>query len=263
MTAPAFSLAGVTLRVGGRDILRNATFESRTGQFVALLGPNGAGKTTLLRALVGLVPTRTGQIRVLGASPRAARGRVGYMPQARALTVPSLSGADYLRAALHGARWGLTLRRDTHEIDRVLDLVSARDIAPRPIGTLSGGERQRLALAQALLGRPELLLLDEPLASLDPARVGDVVALTRDLRDALGLTVLFCAHDINPLIGTADAVLYVANATARLGPVEAVITTESLSALYGVPVEVVRARGHVFVMAGTVPAAGGECCAHG
>jgi zinc/manganese transport system ATP-binding protein len=114
----------------------------------------------------------------------------------------------------------------------------------------SGGERQRLLLAQALLGRPRLLLLDEPLISLDPHHQQAVVELTRGLQQELGIAVLFSAHEINPLLGALDRVLYLGNGQAALGTVEEVITGPVLSRLYGSDIEVVRVHGRIFVMSG-------------
>jgi zinc/manganese transport system ATP-binding protein len=136
-------------------------------------------------------------------------------------------------------------------VDRVLDLVGARPLARRPLSELSGGERQRLLLAQALVGAPRLLLLDEPLISLDPHHAGDVVALVKSLQVALGLTVLFSAHELNPLLGALDQVLYLGRGQAALGAVDEVITGPVLSRLYGADIEVVRLGGRIFVMSGS------------
>jgi len=258
----AITFRDTLIRLSGRTVLDRTSFTVRTGAFVALLGPNGAGKTTLLRAMLGLVPATAGEVSVLGQRAGTQPGRIGYMPQARLLAAPRLRGRDYLHAALYGIRRDALPHGPEREIERVLSLVDATALARRPVGDLSGGERQRLALAQALLGQPDILLLDEPLASLDPARMGDVIALITDVQRSLGLTVVLSAHDINPLLGAASDVLYVANGHARLGPVDTIITTPVLSALYGVPVSVVHAQGHIFVMTGGVSAAGGECHAH-
>ena len=120
-----------------------------------------------------------------------------------------------------------------------------------------GGERQRLLLAQALIGRPRLLLLDEPLISLDPHHQHAVVALARSLQAELGLTVLFSAHDLNPLLGALDRVLYLGHGQAALGTVDEVVTGPVLSRLYGSRIDVVRLGGRIFVMAGGGPEPGG------
>src|SRR6202030_4133344 len=129
------------------------------------------------------------------------------------------------------------------EVDRALDLVGASDLARRPLAETSGGERQRLLLAQALVGHPRLLLLDEPLISLDPHYQGDVVALAKSLQGELGITILFSAHELNPLLGALDRVLYLGRGQAALGTVDEVITRTVLSRLYGSEIDVVRVKG--------------------
>ncbi len=248
----AIELSGVTLRLGGRDVLHHVSLTLPEGGFVGVLGPNGAGKTTLMRALLGLVPPHAGRIAVLGAPARRGNPAIGYMPQTRTTTAPALRGRDFVAAAVNGERWGMPrLGPDAQrEIDRVLDLVGAATLADRPLGDLSGGERQRLLLAQALLGHPRLLLLDEPLMSLDPHRQAVVVSLVHDLQRSLGLTVLFSAHDLNPLLGVMDQVLYLGGGHAALGPVADVITGPVLSRLYGSAIEVIRLGERIFVLSG-------------
>ena len=249
----AIELRDVRLALGGRSILDDVTLAIRAGEFVGVLGPNGAGKTTLMRAILGLVPPRRGSIQVLGR--RAARGNpaVGYMPQTRAVAQSMrLSGWDFVASVVHGHRLGLPVlgKAGRAEVERVLDLVDARDLARRPLAEISGGERQRLLLAQALIGHPQLLLLDEPLISLDPHHQHSVVELVRSLQVELGITVLFSAHELNPLLGALDRVLYLGRGQAALGTVDEVITGPVLSRLYGSEIEVVRLHGRIFVMSG-------------
>ncbi len=249
MTALQFET--VRLQLGDRTVLRDVSFAIAAGEFVGLLGPNGAGKTTLMRAVLGLVRPVSGRITVGGQPARRGNPAIGYMPQIRTTAHQRLSGADFIASACGGARWGVphTSATDRAEIARVLALVQAEALAERPIVDLSGGERQRLLLAQALLGRPSLLLLDEPLMSLDPRHQSGVVALVRRLQRELGVTVLFSAHELNPLLGAMDRVLYLGGGQAALGTVEDVITGPVLTRLYGAPIDVVRAGGRVFVTA--------------
>ena len=238
---------------GRRTVLADVSFSLVQGEFVGMLGPNGAGKTTLMRALLGLIPAAGGAIRVLGRRPARGNPAIGYMPQQRsALAGLRLSGRDFVAGAVHGHRWGLPLldREGRREVDRVLDLVGAGALAGRPLQELSGGERQRLLLAQALIGQPRLLLLDEPLMSLDPHHQGRVVELVRSLQSELRLTVLFSAHELNPLLGHLDRVLYLGGGRAALGTVDEVITGPVLSRLYGAQIDVVRTHGRIFVMSG-------------
>ncbi|MBB2196465.1 ATP-binding cassette domain-containing protein [Gluconacetobacter sp. 1c LMG 22058] len=254
---PPVDMAQVTLRIGARTILSDVGLTVPAGAFVGMLGPNGAGKSSLIRAILGVVPVSAGRIAVFGRPVGRGNHDIGYLPQFPARSAPRLDGRSFIAAALHGERWGLPCDwrpgrhrcHDAMEIDRVLDLVGAMHLARRPIDHLSGGERQRLLLAQALLGRPRLLLLDEPLASLDPHRAREVVALVDRIRRQLGIAVLFSTHDLNPLLGVMDRVLYVGRGAARLGTVDEVVTGPVLSALYGVPVEVIRANGRIFVVA--------------
>ena len=249
----AVALDQVTLALGKRRILDKVSLDIREGEFVAVLGPNGAGKTTLMRAILGLVPASAGTIRVLGEPVRRGNPGVGYLPQLhRPQEGLRLSGWDFVASAAHGHRWGVP-RLDAEarrEVAWAFDRVGATELARRPLLNLSGGERQRILLALAMLGRPKLLLLDEPLISLDPNHQHAVVDLVRRLRDELGVAILFSAHEINPLLGAIDRVLYLGSGQAALGAVDEVITGPVLSRLYGAEIDVIRLRGRIFVMAG-------------
>ncbi len=254
-SSPALALDRVTLELGGRTILREVSLAVEAGEFVGVLGPNGAGKTTLMRAVLGLVPAAAGRISVAGAPVARGNPAIGYMPQIRsALAGRRVRGHDFVAMAADGHRWGLPhasaeVRAD---VARVLDLVGGTALARRPLFELSGGERQRLLLAQCLLGAPRLLLLDEPLISLDPHHQRGVVELVRRVQQELGITVLFSAHELNPLLNALDRVLYLGNGTAALGTVDEVITRPVLSRLYGSPIDVMRVNGRIFVMSGDV-----------
>jgi zinc/manganese transport system ATP-binding protein len=257
MTGPAVEFEQVTLALPGRTVLQNVSLQIDAGQFVGVLGPNGAGKTTLMRALLGLLPPAAGRIRVLGEDlgKYAVRGnpRIGYMPQIRSSAAGRrLRGRDFITCAAYGQRWGqpwgdAAVRQ---AVDRALEKVGAQSLAHRPLADLSGGERQRLLLAQCLLGEPEILLLDEPLISLDPTHQKGVVDLVRQVQRDWGITVLFSAHELNPLLGALDRVLYLGHGRAALGTVDEVITGPVLSRLYGAPIEVERMHGRIFVMSG-------------
>ncbi len=225
----------------------------RACEFVGVLGPNGAGKTTLMRAILGLVPPTRGSIDVLGRPAARGNPAVGYMPQVRAAVANlRLTGHAFVASVINGHRLGLPiLGKAAHaEVDRALDLVDARALGRRPLIETSGGERQRLLLAQALIGRPRLLLLDEPLSSLDPHHQRGVVELVKALQAELGIAVLFSAHELNPLLGALERVLYLGNGQAALGSVDEVITGPVLSRLYGSAIEVVRLKDRIFVMSG-------------
>jgi zinc/manganese transport system ATP-binding protein len=243
----------VTISLAGREVLAGVSLAIGAGEFVGVLGPNGSGKTTLMRAILGLAPARSGDIRVLGCPPARGNPAIGYMPQARSAGHHlHLTGWAFVAGVVNGYRLGLPFlgKMARAEVDRVLDLVGATSLARRPLGELSGGEGQRLLLAQALIGRPRLLLLDEPLVNLDPNYQAAVVELTGRLRTELGVTVLFSAHEINPLLGAIDRVLYLGRGRAALGTTDEVITGPVLSRLYGTEIDVLRVAGRVFVMAG-------------
>ncbi|MCG0997942.1 metal ABC transporter ATP-binding protein [Acetobacter persici] len=244
-------LKDVTLARGGRVVLSQISLAIPQGSFVGVLGANGAGKTTLFHALLGLEPAVQGTLSVNGQPVRRGNRAVGYMPQMRKLVGGQFTGWSMVASALHGQRWGLPwyCRAGRAAVDAALAAVDAQDLAQRPVSALSGGERQRLLLAQTLLDDPSVLLLDEPLASLDPARMRETVERIHTLARTRKMTVLMSAHDINPLLGMMDHVLYLARGRALLGTVEEVITTKALTALYGAPVDVVRAGGRVFVVA--------------
>ena len=256
LTAPAIELDRVVVARAGRVILNEVSATVRSGEFIGVFGPNGAGKTTLLRAILGLLPPLAGEIRIFGQPPGRGNRVAGYLPQQRAAVADlPLRGWDFVASAWRGERWGLPLigRRGAQEVARALERVEAQPLAGRRLSQLSGGELQRLLLAQALLGEPKLLLLDEPLISLDPHFQQAVIALIRRIQLASGITVLFTAHDLNPLLGVMDRVLYLGNGNAVIGTVDDVVTDDVLSRLYGMPIEVVRLGGRILVVAGHGP----------
>ena len=245
------ALDHAAIALGGRTILADASFTIGAGEFIGVLGPNGAGKTTLLRAILGLLPPSAGTVRVFGREPKRGDPAIGYLPQLRTV-LPDLRvrGLDFIGASLNGERWGLPslTRHDRIMIEETLDAVGARELGARPLSEMSGGERQRLLLAQALIGAPKLLLLDEPLISLDARHQEVAIDVVRKVCRERKITVLFSAHELNQLLGTLDRVLYLGNGQAVLGSVDEVITAPVLSRLYDTEIEVVRTHGHIFVM---------------
>jgi zinc/manganese transport system ATP-binding protein len=257
------AIDGASVRVGGRVIWRDVSLRIGEGEFLALLGENGSGKSTLLKVLLGALATETGTVSVLGRAPGRARGEIGYLPQRPPHGAGMrLRGRDIVRLGLDGDRWGLpapglfgkrtrSRREQTRRrVQETIELVGAAGYADRAIGECSGGEQQRLLIAQALVRRPKLLLLDEPLDSLDLPNQAAVAALVDRIRHEAGVAVLLVAHDVNPLLGYLDRVAYLAGGRAVEGPVEEVIAGETLSALYGVPVEVLRASDGRLVVVG-------------
>ena len=240
-----------TVQVAGRNVLSEISLSIGAGEFVGVLGPNGAGKTTLMQALLGLIQPSGGSVRVFGRPPQRGNPEIGYMPQVRTV-LPDLRvrGLDVIASSVNGERWGLPVlaAADRRMIQATLAAVGARDLAERPLAEMSGGERQRLLLAQALIGAPRLLLLDEPLISLDASHQELVIDFVHRFSRERGITVLFSAHELNQLLGFLDRVLYLGRGQAALGTVEEVVTAPVLSRLYGTEIDVVHADGHIFVM---------------
>lgn len=246
----AFELAAA---YGARRVWAQATFSVPTGSFTAILGPNGSGKSTLIRMILGQLAPASGRLDVLGEPPRRGNPKIGYIPQGSAFD-PDLSmrGRDFVGLGVDGHRWGVRLiRRERAEAQASASIaaVGADSYADRPLGKLSGGEQQRLLLAQALVGKPQLLLLDEPLSHLDVRNQGAMVQLITEVAREQSLTVLLIAHDVNPLLPHVDHVLYVANGRLALGHPAEIITSDRLTEIYSSPVEVLRDRaGRVFVV---------------
>ena len=255
-------VSDATVLLGGRAVWSGVSARVRAGEFAAVLGPNGVGKSTLVRVILGMQPVAAGTVEVLGGPPGRSRGAVGYLPQRRAFH-PGLRirGVDVVRLGLDGHRWGLPLpgrraRAAQARVEEVIGLVGASDYARRPIGQLSGGEQQRLLIAQALAPAPRLLLLDEPLDSLDLPNQSAVAALIARICREQQIAVLMVAHDVNPILGYLDQVIYLAEGGAASGSPQQVITTETLSRLYGTSVEVLRASdGRLVVVGHPEPAA--------
>jgi zinc/manganese transport system ATP-binding protein len=268
----AVTFEGAAVRLGGKEVLHDVTLEVGPGEFVAVLGPNGAGKSTLVRAILGVLPLAAGKATVLGRPPGEANARIGYLPQQRSFEAGTrIRGVDLVRLGLDGSRWGIPLpglpgaKARARRVDEVLELVGATEQARAPIGELSGGEQQRLLIAQALVRRPQLLLLDEPLDSLDLASQASVAALVRRISEEQGVAVLLVAHDVNPILGFLDQVVYVAGGSAVGGAPRTVITSETLSRLFGVPIEVLQASDGRLVVVGQpeAPFVHGDRHAHG
>lgn len=247
---PIVRISDAAVVLGGRTVWSQVGFDVQPGEFLGLIGTNGTGKTTLLRAILGTVPLAEGSIQVLGH----ARGRghdLGYVPQ-KVVVDPDLPlrARDVVALGLDGAKVGLPLRtRSTWErVERALGAVDAQDLSERRIGRLSGGQQQRVLLAQSLVSDPKLVLLDEPLANLDPASVQEIVALLGRISRERNMAVILTAHDMNPLLPVLDRIVYLAKGHAAVGTTQEVARTDVLTRLYGSPIEVVTVHGRVVIL---------------
>ncbi|MGO9975110.1 MAG: metal ABC transporter ATP-binding protein [Solirubrobacteraceae bacterium] len=244
---------GVSVALGGRQILDRVTFSVAAGEFTGLIGSNGAGKTTLLRVILGLQAAGAGQVRV-GGRARGWRNRsIGYVPQ-KVLLDPDMPmrARDLVGLGLDGHRFGMPVPSAKRKalVDEMLNAVDAQRFADARVGTLSGGEQQRVLIAHALISRPQLLLLDEPLANLDLRSGQEIIALLHRVAVADRIVVLLSAHEMNTLLPVMDRVVYLADGRAAAGTTDQVIRTDVLSDLYGHPVEVLRVNGRILVIAG-------------
>jgi zinc/manganese transport system ATP-binding protein len=247
---------GLTVRLGGRDILRDVGFRIRPGEFVGLIGSNGAGKTTLLKVILGLVQPTAGTISVCGQAHAARKGLVGYVPQKIQLDPDMpVRARDLVSLGLDGHKFGLPLpsRARRQQVTDMLRAVDAERFADERVGNLSGGEQQRVMIAHALISSPRLLLLDEPLANLDIRSAQEIITLLDRVCREFGVSVLISAHEMNPLLPVMDKVVYLAGGRAASGTTAEVVTTEVLSKLYGHHVDVIRVHGRILVIAGTEP----------
>jgi zinc/manganese transport system ATP-binding protein len=241
----------LALRFGERTLFEELSFELEPGELLAVLGPNGTGKTSLIRILLGLLQPSAGSVVVEGCPPRERCHRIGYVPQQRVFDRDVvLRGRDLVQLGLDGHRWGFARSRpeDRARVDASLAEVGASAYADAPIGRLSGGEQQRLRVAQALVADPVLILADEPLLSLDLAHQRGVVDLLDAHRQSAGTPVVFVTHDVNPVLHTVDRVLYLAPGSWAIGTPDEVMTSATLSRLYGTEVDVLHVRGRVVVV---------------
>jgi zinc/manganese transport system ATP-binding protein len=244
----------VSVSLGGRQVLDRVSFSLQAGGFCGLIGSNGAGKTTLLRVLLGLITPSSGRVVVAGGARSRRNPQIGYVPQKIALEPDMpLRARDLVALGLDGHRFGISRPGASRAaaVEEMLAAVGATPFADSRIGNLSGGEQQRIMIAQALISRPKLLLLDEPLANLDIRSAAEVVTLLARIAGEQPIAILLSAHDMNPLLPVMDRVVYLADGRAVSGPTEAVVQTDTLSRLYGHRVEVIHVQGRVLVVSGS------------
>ena len=244
-------LRDASLGFGERTLWSGLDLDVHAGEFVAVLGPNGSGKTSLLRAILGQQRLDGGSIVFDGHPVRRGDRRIGYIPQQKLIPAGTpMRARDLVRLGVDGHRWGLPLpsRADRARTEELIDAVGARRYADAAVGSLSGGEQQRLRVAQALAGDPAMLLCDEPLLSLDLQHQRGVSELIDKRRREQGSAVVFVTHDVNPVLGMVDRVLYLAGGRFRTGTPDEVLRSDVLTDLYGTPVDVIRSRGRIVVV---------------
>jgi zinc/manganese transport system ATP-binding protein len=238
--------------LSGRQILDEVSFSVGAGEFTGLIGSNGAGKTTVFKVILGLLSPKSGSIDICG-KPRSARNQlIGYVPQKISLDPDMpLRARDFVALGLDGHRFGIPLpsRRRTDLVEQMLHSVGAETLADARVGNLSGGEQQRVMIAHALISRPRLILLDEPLANLDIKSEAEVVALVSKVAKDNDIAILLSAHDMNPLLPVMDRIVYLAAGRAASGTTEEVVRPEILSKLYGHHVDVIHLHSRVLVVA--------------
>jgi len=254
----------VSVSLAGRQILDNVSFTVGPGQFTGLIGPNGAGKTTLLRVILGLQRPTAGSVAGLGR-PRSRRNPpIGYVPQ-KVLLDPDMPmrARDLVALGLDGHRFGIQAgsRARREAVSEMLHAVDAERFADARVGNLSGGEQQRVLIAHALISRPQLLLLDEPLANLDIGSVQEIISLLARIAGTQQVAVLLSAHEMNPLLPVMDRIVYLAGGRAASGTTAEVVQAEVLSRLYGQHVDVLHVHGRVLVVAGPSAGAGADLTA--
>ncbi|MFC1839526.1 metal ABC transporter ATP-binding protein [Thermodesulfobacteriota bacterium] len=232
------SLKNISVKYGGITVLRDHNFSVYNDDFIGIIGPNGGGKTTLLKTILGLVKPAKGDIKVFGKDPEEARQRVGYVPQVLEFDrdFPISVKDTVLMGRLSGKGFFRFYNKEDHEaVDRALEIVEMNDKSTRKIGSLSGGERQRVLIARALASEPDLILLDEPTASIDPQMKTGIYELLKELKE--NMAIILVTHDIGVISSHVDKVaclncqLYYHNSKE--------IPRETLEAVYHCPVDII------------------------
>lgn len=235
-----------TLGYGRRVVLTDISFDIPEGDFLGLVGPNGAGKTTILRAILGTLKPLAGTV------TRSPTLRFGYVPQRDQVDYNfPLKVVDVVLMGRYD-RIGLGRRPTVDDRARALqalDHVGIAHLAGHPLADLSGGQKQRTLIARALVGEPNMLVLDEPTNGMDLVATTQILGLVRDLHDRDGITVLMVSHALNEVVNYVDRIALVVEGGFRIGNTDEILTVEALTQMYGIPVEVDSFDGHRIVLA--------------
>jgi len=204
---------------GDDPVLRDVTFQMKPGEFLGIIGPNGGGKTTLLKLILGFIKPTAGSIHVFGESPVEARFKLAYVPQGLRFDrqFPISVKELVLTGRLSRLPWyGVYSQADEEAVAKALAKVGLSDLQARPFGTLSGGQAQRALIARALVSEPQLLLLDEPTASVDPQAEKDIYQILQALREKM--SVVMVTHDLRAAVDLVDRVLLVQREVVSMYP---------------------------------------------
>jgi len=248
---PILSLQKASLDFDDKFIWQDLDFQVEPGEFIALIGANGSGKSMLLKSILGQQQLTSGSVSFLGKKAASGSTDIGYIPQHRALDshLP-LRVFDAVRLGLDGHRFGIPIStaKTKATVMEALAKVDATEMANTPLGELSGGEMQRVRVAQALIGKPKLVLADEPLSALDLHHQQVVSGLIADQAKKEGAAVIFVTHDLNPISDYVDRVIYLAHGKYEIGTTDEVMQSDVLSKLYGTEIDVVRNQGRIVVL---------------
>ena len=247
------SIENICVKFDDRYVLNNVSFKINPGEFIGLIGSNGTGKSTLLKVILGLLNPDKGSVNMFGKKSKRGNRLIGYVPQKVFLdTNIPLRGRDLVGLGVDGHKFGIPLpnKKKKKFVDEILKAVDAERFADSPVGKLSGGEQQRLFIAQALLTNPKLLLLDEPLSNLDIKSAYEVVQLISRIARERKVAVILVAHDMNPLLGVMNKVIYLAEGKAVMGKTDEVFKDDVLTRLYGYPVQVLHLNGRIMIVGG-------------
>jgi manganese/zinc/iron transport system ATP- binding protein len=235
-----------TLGYGRRVVLSDLSFEIPEGDFLGLVGPNGAGKTTILRAILGTLDPMSGRVTLKPGL------RFGYVPQR--------DSVDYgfplkvVVVVLMGRydRIGLGRRPAAQDHERALEAlahVGIAQLADQQLSSLSGGQKQRTLIARALVGEPNILVLDEPTNGMDLVSTTQILSLVRDLHERDKITVLMVSHALNEVANYVNRIALTMEGAFRIGTVDEIVNEQTLTQMYGIPVEVDAVHGHRIVVA--------------